>query len=151
MIDPVGPEGDHSRHRGILVSTPDLAGFEPALPEEPLIFLGRRPASEGNAWSNAVLTTRAAASMSFTLSCLNIRLSYRPKLVTAGIGKAAYRGVLDASTSPPKERYVVSNDNVIQLIQPGIFDDQLTEVLRNGARALLAKAVQPEVAAFSAQ
>jgi hypothetical protein len=39
----------------------------------------------------------------------------------------------------------VSNDNVIQLIQPGIFDDQLTddqltEVLRDGARALLAKA-----------
>ena len=33
----------------------------------------------------------------------------------------------------------MSNDNVIQLIQPGIFDDQLTEVLRNGARALLAK------------
>lgn len=32
-------------------------------------------------------------------------------------------GVLDASTSPPKERYAVSNDNVIQLIQPGIFDD----------------------------
>jgi len=25
-------------------------------------------------------------------------------------------GVLDASTSPPKERYAVSNDNVIQLI-----------------------------------
>ena len=51
-------------------------------------------------------------------------------------------GVLDASTSPPKERYAVSNDNVIHLIQPGIFDDQLTEVLRNGARALLAKAVE---------
>ncbi|MCK1336420.1 IS256 family transposase, partial [Bradyrhizobium sp. 38] len=50
-------------------------------------------------------------------------------------------GVLDASTSPPKERYAVSNDNVIHLIQPGIFDDQLTEVLRNGARALLAQAV----------
>ena len=27
-------------------------------------------------------------------------------------------GVLDASTSPPKERYAVSNDNVIHLIQP---------------------------------
>ena len=43
----------------------------------------------------------------------------------------------------------MSNDNVIQLIQPGIFDDQLTEVLRNGARALLAKAV--EVADFLGQ
>ena len=42
----------------------------------------------------------------------------------------------------------MSNDNVIHLIQPGIFDDQLTEVLRNGARALLAKAVEAEVADF---
>jgi putative transposase len=45
----------------------------------------------------------------------------------------------------------VSNDNVIQLIQPGIFDDPLTEVLRNGARALLAKAVEAEVADFLGQ
>ncbi len=57
-------------------------------------------------------------------------------------------GVLDASTSPPKERYAASNDNVIHLIQPGSFDDQLTEALRNGARALLAKAVEAEVADF---
>ena len=40
------------------------------------------------------------------------------------------------------------NDNVVRLIQPGAFDDQLTEVLRNGARALLAKAVEAEVAGF---
>ena len=39
-------------------------------------------------------------------------------------------------------------DNVIKLIQPGVFDDQLTEVLRNGARALLARAVEAEVADF---
>ena len=45
----------------------------------------------------------------------------------------------------------MSNDNVIQLIQPGIFDDQLTEVLRNGARALLAKAIEAEVADFLGQ
>ena len=36
--------------------------------------------------------------------------SYRRKLVTAGIGKAAYRG--GAPTSPPKKQYAVSNDNV---------------------------------------
>ena len=42
----------------------------------------------------------------------------------------------------------MSNDNVIQPIQPGIVDDQLTEVLRNGARALLAQAVEAEVADF---
>ena len=43
------------------------------------------------------------------------------------------------------------NDNVVRLIQPGAFDDQLTEVLRNGARALLAQAVEAEVAGFLGQ
>ena len=43
------------------------------------------------------------------------------------------------------------NDNVVRLIQPGAFDDQLTEVLRNGARALLARAVEAEVASFLAK
>jgi hypothetical protein len=32
--------------------------------------------------------------------------------------------VSDASTSPPKERYAVSNDNVFKLVQPGTFDDR---------------------------
>ena len=40
------------------------------------------------------------------------------------------------------------NDNVTKLIQPGEFDDQLTEILRNGARALLANAIEAEVADF---
>lgn len=39
-------------------------------------------------------------------------------------------------------------DNVAKLIQPGEFCDPLTEVLRNGARALLAQAIEAEVAAF---
>ncbi|WP_425995468.1 IS256 family transposase, partial [Afipia sp. DC4300-2b1] len=39
-------------------------------------------------------------------------------------------------------------DNIIKLIQPGNVDDQLTEILRNGARALLAQAVEAEVADF---
>jgi len=42
----------------------------------------------------------------------------------------------------------VPNDNVTKLIQPGTFDDPLTDVLRNGARSLLAQAVEAEVAAF---
>jgi transposase-like protein len=42
----------------------------------------------------------------------------------------------------------VFKDNVIKLIQPGNVDDQLTEILRNGARALLAQAVEAEVAEF---
>jgi transposase-like protein len=45
----------------------------------------------------------------------------------------------------------VSNDNVVKLIQPGAFDDQLTEILRQGARALLAQAVEAEVADFLAK
>jgi len=42
----------------------------------------------------------------------------------------------------------VTETNVFQLSQPGTFADQLTEVLRNGARALLAQAVEAEVAAL---
>jgi len=45
----------------------------------------------------------------------------------------------------------VTDDNVIKLIQPGSFEDPLTEVLRNGARALLTQAVEAEVAAFLAR
>src|ERR1700733_717075 len=65
-------------------------------------------------------------------------------------GKAAYRGGVRASTSPPKERYAVSNDNVVKLIQPGVLTDRLSEVLRDGARALLTQAVEAEVSEFPA-
>jgi len=39
-------------------------------------------------------------------------------------------GVFDASASPPKEWYAVTETNVFQLTQPGAFADPLTEVLR---------------------
>jgi putative transposase len=42
----------------------------------------------------------------------------------------------------------VSKDNIIKLIHPGTVEDRLTEILRNGARALLAQAVEAEVADF---
>jgi transposase-like protein len=42
----------------------------------------------------------------------------------------------------------VTQDNVIKFAQPGTFRDPLTEILRNGARALLAHAVEAEVAGF---
>jgi DDE superfamily endonuclease len=48
-------------------------------------------------------------------------------------------------TAIPK---TVTQDNVIKLAQPGTFSDPLTEILRNGARALLAHAVEAEVAGF---
>jgi putative transposase len=41
----------------------------------------------------------------------------------------------------------VTDTNVSQFSQPGRFADPLTEVLRNGARALLTQAVEAEVAA----
>ena len=59
--------------------------------------------------------------------------------------------VFNASTSPMKERYAVSDSNVIKLAQPGVFTDSLTEVLRSGARALLTQAVEAEVAEFLAK
>jgi putative transposase len=42
----------------------------------------------------------------------------------------------------------VTDTNVFELSQPGSFADPLTEVLRKGARALLAHAVEAEVAAL---
>ena len=42
----------------------------------------------------------------------------------------------------------MTDSNVFQLSQPGTLSDPLTEVLRNGARALLAQAVAAEVAGF---
>ena len=45
----------------------------------------------------------------------------------------------------------MSDANVVKLLQPGSFADPLTEVLRNGARALLAQAIEAEVSDFLAK
>src|SRR5712691_7121473 len=42
----------------------------------------------------------------------------------------------------------MTDTNVIKLAQPGTFTDSLTEILRNGAHALLTQAVEVEVADF---
>jgi putative transposase len=42
----------------------------------------------------------------------------------------------------------VTDTNVFQLSQPGTFTDPLTEVLRNGARALLAQALEAEISSL---
>ena len=44
----------------------------------------------------------------------------------------------------------MSDTNVFKLAPPGSFADPLTDVLRNGARALLAQAIEAEVAEFLA-
>jgi hypothetical protein len=59
--------------------------------------------------------------------------------------------VIQASHFSTEGGYAMSDDNVVQLIQPGSFSDSLTEVLRNGARSMLAKAVEAEVASFLAR
>ena len=40
-----------------------------------------------------------------------------------------------------KERYAMKKDNVVELIQPGEFKDQLTEVLRQGAQVIILTSV----------
>src|ERR1700693_3422227 len=42
----------------------------------------------------------------------------------------------------------MTDSNVFKLSQPGTFTDCLTEILRNGARDLLAQAVETEAAVF---
>ena len=65
--------------------------------------------------------------------------------------KAAYRGGDQASHFSTEGGYAMSEDTVVKLIQPGSFSDPLTEVLRNGARSLLTKAVEAEVAVVPRQ
>jgi transposase-like protein len=45
----------------------------------------------------------------------------------------------------------VTDNSILKFAQPGTFTDPLTEILRNGARALLAQAVEAEVADFLAR
>ncbi len=45
----------------------------------------------------------------------------------------------------------MSQTNVTKLVQPGTFSDPLTDILRDGARTLLAQAVEAEVAGFMAK
>src|SRR3989338_11531159 len=42
----------------------------------------------------------------------------------------------------------MKKDNIIELVQPGEFKDQLTEILRQGAQALVLQAVEAEFATF---
>src|SRR5260370_35443831 len=53
-----------------------------------------------------------------------------------------------------RSEYAVSNDNVLELKKPGVSSavrDALTDVLHDGARTLLAQAVEAEVAEFLAR
>src|ERR1700687_1262354 len=53
-----------------------------------------------------------------------------------------------------RSEYAVSNDNVLELKKPGVSSavrDALTDVLRDGARNLLAHAVEAEVTEFLAR
>src|SRR5262249_2760767 len=56
-----------------------------------------------------------------------------------------------SSPSPTRGGNGVAGAKGVRLVQPGSFADPLTEVLRNGARALLAQAVEAEVADFLAK
>src|SRR5260221_1272121 len=76
-------------------------------------------------------------------------LELSPKVGDGGNRKG---GISWGCLTPPllhrRSDMPVSKDNIIKLIQPGNVEDQLTEILRSGARALLAQAVEAEVADF---
>src|SRR5919202_3169750 len=58
----------------------------------------------------------------------------------------------EACRNLPKERYAMTSDTtVVTLRQPDEVEDPLTAVLRNGARRLLAQAVEAEAEAFLAE
>jgi transposase-like protein len=58
---------------------------------------------------------------------------------------------VEACLNLPKERYATMSDStVVSLRQPDTVDDPLTAVLRNGARRLLAQAIEAEADAFPA-
>jgi hypothetical protein len=80
--------------------------------------------------------------------CISVGVELFAKVGDGMKGEAAYRGGSRASTTPARERYAVTDHSVFKLTQPGTFCDPLTEVLRTVARALLAQAVEAEVAAF---
>jgi putative transposase len=52
------------------------------------------------------------------------------------------------ATFPLKAQYTVSNDNVLNLIQPGSSTDRLTEILRQWAPTLPAHAAEAEFTDF---
>jgi putative transposase len=58
---------------------------------------------------------------------------------------------VEACLNLPKERYAMtSSRTIVSLRQPDTVDDPLTAVLRNGARRLLAQAIEAEAEAFLA-
>jgi hypothetical protein len=59
--------------------------------------------------------------------------------------------IVEGVSKPPlsiEGRYAMTDTNVFQLSQPRSFADPLTEVLRSGARTLLAQTVEAEVTKF---
>ena len=42
----------------------------------------------------------------------------------------------------------MTQDNIVKFAEPGTFEDPLTEVLRSGARKLLALAIEAEISDF---
>src|SRR5215212_276486 len=70
--------------------------------------------------------------------------------MTVSEGRRIEAGVEPARTSPG-ERYVMTEiTNIVRLRQPDVIDDPLTDILRAGARKLLAQAIEIEAEAYLA-
>jgi hypothetical protein len=64
--------------------------------------------------------------------------------VTDRIGKAAYRLVAGRPHFSTEGAICRVERYLVRLIRPGAFEDRLTEILRGGAGALLAQAVEAD-------
>ena len=73
-------------------------------------------------------------------------MSYARKLVTAGREEGGVSWGCSRLHFSSKGVIRRVGCYVVKLLQPGSFADPLTEVLRNGARALLSQAIEAEVA-----
>src|ERR1700738_127729 len=69
---------------------------------------------------------------------------------SCGRGKEVRRRIVGVFEPPLsiKGRYAVTQDNIVKFAEPGTFEDPLTEVLRSGARKLLAQAIEAEISDF---
>jgi putative transposase len=61
------------------------------------------------------------------------------------------RRICQTSTATPAEPGVLEVSNIVPLRQPTAIDDPLTNILRTGARQLLAQAVEVEAETFLAK
>ena len=84
-------------------------------------------------------------------SCVFRSAGYSGQLQETGDGmRRRVTGCAEATRISGKERYAMDENKVVYIRQKGAIDDPLTEILRAGARRLIAQAVEAEFVTFLA-